>query len=365
MFKRRKIKIGGYLYMVALLELKEKVKKIYGMYDVYIIPGAKFLMSLISLSLINGSIGYMSKIKNPLIAVFVSILCAFLPNGFTIVCLSAFVVAHLYAASAELAVVSLCLFLLMYLLYFRFTPKSGYILIITAILCWIKLPYLVPIAIGLTSGILAVIPASFGIMVYYIIKTASEYQTAITSESASNSVQKFSFIVNSLLNNKEMILLVVAVAISILVVYAIRRLSVENAWSYAVLSGALAQFIILVVGKLAWSAKIDMIFVIIGTVLTVILGYLLQILFFSVDYKRTESVQYEDDDYYYYVKAVPKVNIVNQEVKVKRINAQKVKKTDDIKRDQKYDSTKLSNKTSNKNIEDSFDEDYTIPSIDK
>jgi len=342
--------------MVALLELKEKIKKIYGMYDVYIIPGAKFLVSFISISLLNLSIGYMSKIKNPLIAVFVSILCAFLPNGFTIVCLSAFIVAHLYAISAELATVSLCVFLLMYLLYFRFTPKSGYILIITAILCWIKLPYLVPIAIGLTSGILAVIPASFGIMVYYIIKTASEYQTAITSESASNSMQKFSFIVNSLLNNKEMILLVVTVAVSIMVVYAIRKISVENAWSYAILSGALVQFIFLVIGKLVLSAKIDMIFVIIGTILAVILGYLLQILFFSVDYKRTESVQYEDDEYYYYVKAIPKVNIVNQEVKVKRINAQKVKKTDDIKRDSKYDSKKLPTKIGNKDIEESFEE---------
>jgi len=322
-------------------------------------------VSFISISLLNGSIGYMSKIKNPLIAIFVSIFCAFLPNGFTVVCLSAFIVAHLYAISAELAVVSLCLFLLMYLLYFRFTPKSGYILIITAILCWIKLPYLVPIAIGLTSGILAVIPASFGIIVYYIIKTASEYQTAIASESASNSMQKFSFIVNSLLNNKEMILLVVAVAISIVVVYAIRRLSVENAWSYAILSGALVQFIILVVGKLVMSAKIDIIFVIIGTVLAVILGYLLQILFFSVDYKRTESVQYEDDEYYYYVKAIPKVNIVNQDVKVKRINAQKVKKTDDINRDRKYDTGKLPNRTTNRDIEDSFEEDDAISSIDK
>jgi len=113
------------------------------------------------------------------------------------------------------------------------------------------------------------------------------------------------------------------------------------------------------------SAKIDIIFVIIGTVLAVILGYLLQILFFSVDYKRTESVQYEDDEYYYYVKAIPKVNIVNQDVKVKRINAQKVKKTDDINRDRKYDTGKLPNRTTNRDIEDSFEEDDAISSIDK
>lgn len=349
--------------MVALLELKEKFKKIYGSYDIYIIPGTKFLLSLISFIILNNNIGYMSKIKNPLVALILSIVCAILPNGVTVVCLSAFIVAHLYAISAELALVALCLFLLMYLLYFRFTPKSGYILIITAILCWIKVPYLVPIAVGLTSGVFAIIPAGFGVVVYFLVKTASEYGTAITSDSASSSsMQKVSFIVNSLINNKEMILLVVAITISIIVVYMIRRLSVENAWSYAIISGSLTQFVILVVGKLALSAKIDLIFVIIGTVISLILGYLLQILFFSVDYKRTEFVQYEDDDYYYYVKAVPKVNIVNQDVKVKRINAQKVKKTDDINGERRYDTKSLGKKNKNSN---SFEDEEGISFIDK
>lgn len=351
--------------MVALLELKEKIKKIYGKYDIYIIPGAKFIVALISLIILNSSIGYMSKLKNPLIALFIAILCAFLPNGVTIVLLSTFIVAHLYAISAELAVVALCMFLLMYLLYFRFTPKSGYIVIITALLCWIKLPFLVPIAIGLTAGMLTVIPACFGIISYYLVITASEYGTAITSESASSSMQKFSFIVSSLLNNKEMILLMVAVSVTIIVVYGIRRLSVEKAWSYAILSGALAQFVILIVGKLALSAKIDLIFVIIGTVLAVVLGYLLQILFFSVDYKRTEFVQYEDDDYYYYVKAVPKVNIVNQDVKVKRINAQKVKKTDDIRGERKFDTKSMSTKKASKYVDNSVSEDDGISFSDK
>ena len=69
----------------------------------------------------------------------------------------------------------------------------------------------------------------------------------------------------------------------------------------------------------------------VGTELGGAVGYLCQILFFSVDYSRTEYVQYEDDEYYYYVKAVPKINIVNAEVKVKQINARKTKKAQDIR----------------------------------
>ena len=45
--------------------------------------------------------------------------------------------------------------------------------------------------------------------------------------------------------------------------------------------------------------------------------------FFSVDYTCTEYVQFEDDDYYYYVKAVPKMTVSSTDVKVQRISARK------------------------------------------
>ena len=43
-----------------------------------------------------------------------------------------------------------------------------------------------------------------------------------------------------------------------------------------------------------------------------------------LDYRRTEAVQYEDDEYYYYVKAVPKVTaqvLAEEGVRTNRANA--------------------------------------------
>ena len=45
----------------------------------------------------------------------------------------------------------------------------------------------------------------------------------------------------------------------------------------------------------------------------------MKLFFFSVDYSRTENVQFEDDEYYYYVKAVPKVGVQMPEKQVKHI----------------------------------------------
>lgn len=43
------------------------------------------------------------------------------------------------------------------------------------------------------------------------------------------------------------------------------------------------------------------------------LALVLQLTVFSLDYSRTEYVQFEDDEYYYYVKAVPKITIAVSE----------------------------------------------------
>ena len=69
-----------------------------------------------------------------------------------------------------------------------------------------------------------------------------------------------------------------------------------------------------------------------------IVGLILEFLFFAVDYSRTESVQYEDDEYYYYVKAVPKIVVAAPEKTVKRINRRtenqetEIINTDEIRR---------------------------------
>ena len=318
--------------MVLLLELKEKIKKFYNKYDRYIVPVIKFVMAFIAFCMLNMTIGYMTRIKSPIIAIGLSFICAFLPVGFTIFALSIFMLAHLYAISAEFTIIALCVVLLMYLFYFRLTPKQGYVLIITVVLCWLNVPYIIPVVMGLGVGALSMVPVSFGVIIYYIIKTASAYEAAIVNQSMSDSMKQLSYIAETFLNNKEWIILVIAFAVTIAVTYFIKRLTVDNAWTYAIIAGTAVQFIILVAGIVAFDANINLVFMIVGTILGALAGYICQVIFFSVDYKRTEYVQYEDDEYYYYVKAVPKINIANEELKVKQINARKTKKTNNVNR---------------------------------
>lgn len=317
--------------MAFLLELKERFKIIYNRYNTFIVPGAKFIVALISFLMINASIGYMDKLKNPVFAILLSVVCAFLPSGFTLILLSVFILIHLYAISAEFALLTLCVILLMYLLYFRFTPKTAYILIITAMFCWMKIPFAVPVVIGLCTTALSVIPVGFGIIIYYIIRTASDYEAAISNQSITESMKQITYLVESLLKNKQMLVMVIAAVITILVVYIIRRQKINHAWEIAIVAGSITEFLLLVILQIAFKSDFSMILMILGIVLGAVVAYVCNVIFFALDYKRTEYVQYEDDEYYYYVKAVPKLNVANQDVKIKHINAKKTKKTSDVR----------------------------------
>ena len=59
--------------MTALLELKQKIKEIYGQYEMYILPVMKFVLALVYFLWINANMGYMSRLNN----VFLVLILAF------------------------------------------------------------------------------------------------------------------------------------------------------------------------------------------------------------------------------------------------------------------------------------------------
>ena len=314
--------------MYYLLELREKMKKVYASYNVYIRPAVKFLLALLSFILLNASIGYMSKLNNPFLSILLSVLCAFLPGQLMILVLSLFMMAHLYAISAELALIALCVLVVMYLLYLRFAPKMGYVIIITVMLCGLKLYAAVPIIIGIGLGAASIVPVSFGMLVYVIVKTASEYEAALTNSSVTDTVQHISYLAESFVNDRAFVVMVLAAVVTIIVIVCIKKMTIDNAWTYALIAGAVVEFLIYIVGILALHAKFGIVSLILGLIIGIVGGYVCKVLLFSVDYKRTEYVQFEDDEYYYYVKAVPKVTVVNEDVRVKQINGKKTKKAE-------------------------------------
>ena len=106
-----------------------------------------------------------------------------------------------------------------------------------------------------------------------------------------------------------------------LVVYVIRKLSIDYAWTIAIVAGSLVNFIVLFAGYLMIGISGKIMGLVVGTLVSLAVAFLLEFLFFNLDYSRTERVQFEDDEYYYYVKAIPKMFVPEQEKQVKKISS--------------------------------------------
>jgi len=79
--------------MTTILELKEKMIRFYGRYEVYITPIAKFVVAFVIFCMINLNIGYMKSISRTPIALILALLCSILPAGGTIFLVAAVILA--------------------------------------------------------------------------------------------------------------------------------------------------------------------------------------------------------------------------------------------------------------------------------
>ena len=314
--------------MTDFIELKEKMKNFYAEHEVLMRPVVKFLAVLASMLLIKSNIGYMSAINTLPVIIIISLLLAFAPWSMIVVGLAIAIAGNILSLSVELGALTVIVMLIMFLFFFRFTPRQGAMLVLIPLAFFLKMPYVVPIAAGLICTPVSIVSVVFGIVLYYMINVISQNATVISnmSDEASGSAS-INSIINMMSNNKEMFLTIIAFTITIIVVYMIKRSAMNNAWMAAIVTGGIVDLVITLSGSIILNTKSSIIWIIIGTVLSVFVSMLLQFFLFSVDYSRTEHTQFEDDEYYYYVKAIPKINVTAPEMNVKRINAQRRRKS--------------------------------------
>lgn len=308
------------IIMASLLVFREQLKKFYSKYELYITPASKFALALITLLVINGSIGYMSELKNFAVVLVLALMCSFLPANFIVMIAALVTLGHLYRFSIECAVVALAVFLILFILYFRFSPKDTLVVILTPICFVLKIPYVIPLAVGLVGTPFSVVSVASGVVVYYMLHYMNISASVLNTFEEDGALEKFRYVIDGLMANKIMFVTIVAFVVTLIVVYFIRRLSVDYAWTIAVITGALFDILILLFGDLMYNTNLSIIGLIFGNLVAAAVAKVLEFFVFNVDYSRTEHVQFEDDEYYYYVKAVPKLSVAKSEKTVKRIN---------------------------------------------
>lgn len=308
--------------MTALLEFKQKIKNLYGQYEIYVLPVFKFVLALLYFIWINANMGYMAQLDNIFVVLILALICSILPTGVTLFAGFVLMVGHAYALGVEVSGFMLVLILFMVLLFLRFSKgKKNVVLILTPLSFGFNLPVLLPIGGGLLSNPLSAFPAGCGVVFYYFIRFMRQQSKTLASADI-ELMDKLKLLSDGLMQNWAMWITAVSFIVVILLVHLIRTRSFDYAWRIAILAGAAAYVLVIFTGGFFVSVQISMVPLIIQTVLSLVAAFVLEFFVFGGDYSRTERLEYEDDEYYYYVKAVPKASVATSERSIKKINAE-------------------------------------------
>ena len=317
--------------MMQFLVIREKLRKFYGKYSSFIIPIEKFVLGMASFWLINANIGFMPKLKNPLIPIVMGFIASTIPCGATAFLASCFLAVHVSRVSMEVAILIVVFMLVIMMLYYGFKPKDGYLLLLTPLMFYMRIPYMVQLLVGLSGSLVSVIPVCSGVVVYYIMSYMKQNAGVLTGNSMAEMAGRFMVVAKNILTNELMWVMIAAFAASILVVYVVRNLAVDYAWTIAVIAGVITQLVVIFIGDFNFNLPVSVGGMVIGLLVSVVLVLIYEFFTFAVDYSRTEYLQYQDDDYYYYVKAVPKISVSTPDVKVHRISSRKTTESNRIK----------------------------------
>lgn len=300
--------------MAGLIAVRDSIRDFLRKYDEVITPVIRFIFALVIFSCVNSLFGYSEFLHRGVIVFLLSVISALVSTPVVVFLAGVVIAVHCFSVSIDVGVLALLLFLIMYCSYMRMFQNTGYVLALVPVLYMLKLPFAAPVLVAIFAGFSGAVPAAFGVVLYYFAQYVKEAQATLTAGTEKD-FQGYAYIVNNIVKDKNMLLAIIAFAIVILVTAFIYRLRFDYAWYVAIGVGSVFTILVFMVCGMFVGVNANAGSLVLGSLLGGVVSVIVQMCKSVVDYSRKEVVQFEDDDYYYYVKAIPKLGSQKKTVK--------------------------------------------------
>ena len=312
--------------MLQLYVFRNSLKGFYAKYHSIIDKGIKYIILFTAMMLISINLGYQNKVSVIQVPIVLSVIGAFLPYMAGVLIVAVFLMINLFTASFELALLVGIILILTLFLYYGFGKRDSVLLILVPILFAVKIPYVIPLVVGLMGSAVSIVPITAGILIYFTCMFARQNIGVLTNTQSVDITQRYSQAINGIFSNKTMLLFIIVFALTTFIVYMVHKQNMDYAWQIAIAAGAITILVGIFAGDFIFGISTPLLDFIIGLAISVIIAYVYNFFVFSVDYSRSEYAQFEDDDYYYFVKAVPKITITAADKKVQSFSTKGKKK---------------------------------------
>lgn len=306
--------------MAQLVNLRENLIQFYQKYEFIVRAVIKFALSFIILSTLGRMFDFGSKANSNLVYALVSLVQAFLPLVFLYFTGSLLIMLNLWQLSPDILAGFAMLFLIGCISLVRVDRKSAWIAMAIPVLFYLKLEYLAPVLLGITVGLWAVVPASLGILIYFISTYTESVSTLLTTTEVAGPAAGLQRIASLIVIDRYLLVMFAAYFAVILITALLNHLFYERAWIFAIVVGNAVLAVIILCGRYIFELDYEVWRVFLEAGLSVLICVIYRFFRGIGDASRTERTVFEDDEYIYYVKAVPKLKVAQRDHNVKDIH---------------------------------------------
>ena len=295
------------MFQTAAL-IRTKMKKFYAEYDEFLRPVLRFLLAFAVMTIYKLYLPVEGSYSGYAVIAVLSLICAFLPVGTVSAVSAIFIILGIYKESLSITLV-LCVYLMVVAaLFLGLRPGKTIILSLVPICFILKIPYAVPLILALSAGLSGMIPMLSGVGAWYILDYY--HNNAATLQYGTDPmviVHEFVDITNAIVDSRSIFIVSAAFVAGMIVTLLISKISIDHCRTIAIVIGALITDIVYVAGHSFFAVPFDTASLLIGSLIGTGIALLYNAFVFNVDFRGKEFLTIEDDDYIYYVKAIPKI----------------------------------------------------------
>ena len=304
--------------MTSFMQTRERIRTLFRAHEVGFARTGHGLAMLVGLTAIMQGFPFASGVNHPWIVLALTILGIFMPLSAEALVILVFLLLNLFALSSQVAGVTAGILVASYLFCAVYQAKKFYYITAFVVARQWSVPSLIPMQAALLGTPSEVVTVICGAVLSFFLQEVHANAGVLMDGEGQMSV--VDFLREHIVSNQMFYVYLLAMITMFLVVMVLRTRNIDYAWMIAVGGGISAEFLIMLSGYLLIGPRRNIPTLIVANIVTFLVGAATNYLYRDLDYSRIEKVQFEDDDYYYYVTAVPKIQIAEEKKEVKMIN---------------------------------------------
>ena len=214
-------------------------------------------------------------------------------------------ILHCFALNVLVGAFAAGLIILLMILLLRFAAKDSLAVILTPFAFALNLQPSIPLGLGALRNYSSILAGICSVAVYCFVDELPAIETLVKQEDLS-SMELIKNVVVDYINHDELILSCIVFSAVILIVRLIKKTITKYIYLISCVTGAVLYLVLREVGAYFINVKTNIGADILGTVISLAIVLAISFFIYSVDYNQTKRLQFEDEEYYYFVKAVPK-----------------------------------------------------------